>query len=125
MTAVMSHKIFTAAAWAILAFVIFVTLSPIGLRPHVENVSVERFGAFAFVGLLFGLAYPKRLWLVLCFVVGTAFVLEALQHLTPDRHGHVSDAVVKFVGGAVGVGAASLANRAMAAFTSHRAVPQD
>lgn len=121
----MSHKIFTVAAWAILAFIIFVTLSPIGLRPHFEDVSVERFGAFSFVGLLFGLAYPKRLWLVLSLVVGTAFSLEALQHLTPDRHGHVSDAVVKFVGGVVGVATAWLCNRAFAAFASPRALPQD
>lgn len=121
----MFHKTFTIAAWAILAFIIFVTLSPIGLRPHIEDVSVERFVAFAFAGLLFGLAYPKRLWLVLSLVVGTAFVLEALQHLTPDRHGHVSDAVVKFVGGVVGVATAWLASRAVAAFATPRTVPQD
>lgn len=112
----MSHKIFTAAAWAILALIVFVTLSPISLRPHFEDVSIERAGAFAAVGLLFGLAYPKRLWLVLSLVIGTAFVLEALQHLTPDRHGHLSDAVVKFVGGVVGVGISWLCHRAYAAF---------
>lgn len=121
----MYQKIFTAAAWAILAFIVFVTLSPIGLRPHFENVSVERFGAFAVVGLLFGLAYPKRLWLVLCLVAGTAVALEALQHLTPDRHGHVSDAIVKIVGGVAGVGAAWLAIRALAVFASSRTLPQD
>ena len=121
----MYHKIFTAAAWVILAFIIFVTLSPIGLRPHFEDVSVERFGAFAFVGLLFGLAYPKRLWLVLTLVAGTAFLLEALQHLTPDRHGHVTDAVVKFVGSIVGVGTAWIVDRALAAFATPRTVPLD
>jgi apolipoprotein N-acyltransferase len=121
----MYHKIFTAAAWAILAFIVFVTLSPIDLRPHVENVSVERFGAFAVAGLLFGLAYPRRLWVVLFLVVGTAVVLEALQHLTPDRHGHVSDAIVKFVGGMAGVGTAWLASRAFAVFASPRTFPQD
>ena len=121
----MYHKIFTAAAWAILAFIVFVTLSPIGLRPHIEDVSIERFGAFAAAGLLFGLAYPKRLWLVLSLVVGTAFVLEALQHLTPDRHGHLADAIVKFVGGIAGVGSAWLATRALAAFAAPRTLPQD
>ena len=121
----MPHKIITAIAWAILAFIVFATLSPIGLRPHLEDVGVERFGAFAFVGLLFGLAYPKRLWLVLILVVGTACILEALQHLTPDRHGHVSDAVVKLFGGVVGVGFACVGNRALAAFASSRVVHQD
>jgi len=112
----MTHKIITAIAWAILAFIVFATLSPIGLRPHLEDASVERFGAFAFVGLLFGLAYPKRLWLVLLLVVGSACILEALQHLTPDRHGQVSDALVKLVGGVAGVGVAWLFRRVLAAF---------
>ncbi|MDB5619700.1 VanZ family protein [Tardiphaga sp.] len=119
------HRFFTVVAWAILAFIVFATLSPIGLRPHVEDVSIERFGAFAFAGLLFGLAYPKRLWMVLSLIVATAFVLEALQHLTPDRHGHLSDALVKFAGGVVGVGVASICNRAYAAFASTRSVRQD
>jgi VanZ family protein len=121
----MSHKIITAIAWAILAFIVFATLSPIGLRPHLEDVTVERFGAFAFAGLLFGLAYPKRLWLVLTLVVGTACVLEALQHLTPDRHGHVSDAVVKMIGGVTGVGIAWLCNRMLSAFASSRVARQN
>lgn len=121
----MYQKIFTAAAWAILAFIVFVTLSPIGLRPHFENVSVERFGAFAFVGLLFGLAYPKRLWLVLFLVAGTAFVLEALQHLTPDRHGQMSDAVVKLTGSVIGVTTAWVVDRALAAFGVPRTIPLD
>ncbi len=120
----MTHKIITPVAWAILAFIVFATLSPIGLRPHLEDVSVERFSAFAAAGLLFGLAYPRRLWLVLALVIGTACALEALQHLTPDRHGHVSDAVVKMIGGAVGVGIAWLCHRAYAAFAP-RAVHQD
>ena len=34
------------------------TLSPIGLRPHLTGVSIERFGAFAVVGLLFGGLLP-------------------------------------------------------------------
>ncbi len=121
----MPHKIITIIAWAILAFIVFATLSPIGLRQHFEDVSVERFGAFAIAGLLFGLAYPKRLWMVLLLVVSAAFLLEALQHLTPDRHGHVSDAIVKFVGGVVGVGSAWLVNRALAAFASSRVAAQD
>lgn len=112
----MSHKFFTTLAWAALAFIVFVTLSPINLRPHFEHVSIERAGAFGVVGLLFGLAYPKRPWLVLSLIVGAAFMLEALQHLTPDRHGHLSDAMVKFVGGVVGVAASWLCHRAYAAF---------
>lgn len=109
--AAMLRKILIAAAWAILAVIVFATLSPIGLRPHLASVSVERFGAFATVGLLFGLAYPRRFWLVLTLVVGTALMLEAMQRLTPDRHGEIPDALVKFVGGAFGVGVSFVVNR--------------
>lgn len=100
----MFRKAVTIVAWATLLSIAFVTLSPIGLRPHFAGVSVERFGAFALVGLLFGLAYPARLWLVLSLVAGAAVGLEILQHLTPDRHGEVRDALVKLAGGITGVG---------------------
>ncbi|QDM18923.1 VanZ family protein [Tardiphaga sp. vice352] len=112
----MSRKIFTAIAWAVLASIVFVTLSPIGWRPHFEAVSLERAGAFAVVGLLFGLAYPDRLWRVLSLMAAAALLLEALQHLTPDRHGRLSDAVVKILGAITGVGIAWLCTRAHAAF---------
>lgn len=100
----MFRKTAIVLAWAVLALIVFATLSPIGLRPHIGSVGVERFGAFAVVGLLFGLAYPRHFWVVLLLVVGTALLLEALQRLTPDRHGEIPDALVKFVGGVVGVG---------------------
>jgi hypothetical protein len=98
-------------AWATLLLVVFATLSPIGLRPHLAGVSVERFGAFALVGLLFGLVYPGRLGLVLFCVGGAAIGLEIMQHLTPDRHGQVPDALVKLAGSMAGVGAAFVVNR--------------
>ena len=111
----MSRKILIVAACAVLAFIVFVTLSPIGLRPHFQSVSIERAGAFAVVGLLFGLAYPHRLWLVLSVLVSAAVLLEVLQHLTPDRHGELRDAVVKIVGAFVGIGISWLCARAYTA----------
>lgn len=84
----------------------FATLSPIGLRPHVGDVSGERFLAFAAVALLFGVAYPRHLWLVTFMVGGVAVGLEVLQHLTPDRHGRIPDALVKLAGGCAGAGLA-------------------
>lgn len=107
----MFHKVMTVIAWLTLLFIAFVTLSPIGLRPHVAGVSVERFGAFALAGVLFGLAYPARLGLVLLLLVGAAAGLEILQHLTPDRHGHVPDALVKMAGGVAGVCCSFVVNR--------------
>lgn len=86
--------------------IVFATLSPIGLRPHVGDVSGERFLAFAAIGLLFGVAYPRHLWLVTLLVGGGAVGLEVLQHLTPDRHGRIPDALVKLVGALAGTGLA-------------------
>jgi hypothetical protein len=66
----------------------------------------ERFTAFALVGVLFGLAYPRRLAVDASFVVIAAGALETLQLMTRDRHGHVADALVKAAGGAFGVAVA-------------------
>jgi apolipoprotein N-acyltransferase len=107
----MFRNFFKIVAWGSLAFIVFATLSPIGLRPHFANVNLERFGAFVMAGLLFGLAYPKRFWPVLAIVLGAAGVLEVLQVLTPDRHGEASNAFVKIAGGSFGVGLALLIDR--------------
>lgn len=99
----MYRKTVIVIAWTTLALIAFATLSPIGLRPHFGGASIERFSAFALVGLLFGLAYPRHLWLVLTLVGGAAVGLEVLQHLTPDRHGEMRDAMVKLAGGVTGI----------------------
>ena len=70
------------------------------------HANLERFGAYALVGLLMGLAYPRHLTLVVLFVVGVAAVLEVLQLVTPDRHGQFANALVKAAGGMTGVAAA-------------------
>ena len=117
----MSRKFIIPVACTSLAFIVFATLSPIGLRPHLASVSLERFGAFALAGLLFGLAYPNRFWLVLTIVLGAAFALESMQFLTPDRHGAVRDAMIKFAGGTFGVGLSLLLNRWSVAVAPQRA----
>jgi apolipoprotein N-acyltransferase len=107
----MSRAVFKVIAWGSLAFIVFATLSPIGMRPHVTTVNLERFAAFAVAGLLFGLAYPNRFWLVLAIVLGAAGILEALQLLTPDRHGDARNAILKIIGGSFGVSLARVINR--------------
>jgi hypothetical protein len=93
------------AAWVTFAFIVFSTLAPLHLRPVVaRNADLERFAAFAMLGLLFGLAYPHRRIADLSFVVSAAGVLEILQLMTPDRHGHLLDAMIKAVGGTFGIG---------------------
>ena len=100
----MIQRVSIVAGWLALAFIIYATLSPINDRPVLAGPHLERFAAFALMGLAFGLAYPNRILLVVAIVVGSAFGLEALQLLTPDRHARVSDALVKALGGVCGIG---------------------
>ena len=91
-------------AWLLLAAIAFVTLSPIGLRPESGfSPNYERFAAFAAVGFMFALAYPRHIWLVLALVLGAAVAFEALQLVVSGRHGRVWDLVVKLLGGTGGI----------------------
>jgi hypothetical protein len=98
----MVQRIAALAAWATLVFISFVTLSPIGLRPQTGEVVFERFGAFALLGVLFVWAYPRHFTRLILFLMFVVFSLEALQHLTPDRHGHLVDAMEKAAGASGG-----------------------
>lgn len=114
----MFHKLIAAAAWTLLVFIVCVTISPIQDRPTVfASPSLERLAAFAVLGALFCLAYPRHSALVWLIVIGSAVLLELAQLLTPDRHGRVQDAAVKMTGGALGI----LIGRAIRYF-AHRAV---
>ena len=105
----MIQKVSTIVGWLALAFIAYATLSPIDARPTLADIKFEHFGAFGLVGLALGLAYPKRPLLIAAIVVGSAFGLEALQLLTPDRHGRLFDAALKAAGGICGVGVSQLA----------------
>lgn len=74
--------------------------------------SFERLAAFAVLGTLFCLAYPRHIVLVSLIVLGSALLFELAQLLTPDRHGRFQDATIKMTGGALGI----LAGRAMLYF---------
>jgi hypothetical protein len=112
----MIRKLLVLLAWVSLGYVMFVTLSPIGLRPIAShNPAYERFVAYAIVGILFGLAYRGRRFMALGIVVGAAIALEGLQYLTPDRHGRLVDLLEKVSGGLLGVLIAIAARRYLAA----------
>jgi VanZ family protein len=112
------HRVIAAAAWASLAVIAYATLSRVGVvygvyeklapmvaRPAVGTyVHFEHVLAFAVVGLLFCLAYPRSMIPVCCIVFGAAVLFEVLQTFTPDRHGTLADAVEKMIGGAIGIG---------------------
>lgn len=105
----MVQRVSTIAGWLALAYIAFATLSPIDDRPVIAGPQFEHFAAFAVAGLAFGLAYPKRVYLVAAIILISAFGLEALQLLTPDRHGRLLDALVKAAAGVCGIGIGQLA----------------
>ena len=110
-------RLITAAAWLAIFAIAYATLTRVGfvygiyykLSPilmHPEMKTYARFEhiiAFAILGALFGLAYPRRIVLVCCIVLGGAALLEMLQTLTPDRHGTLIDMMEKMAGGAAGI----------------------
>lgn len=98
-----------ALAWFSLVFIAYATLNPLQQRPHAfSSAALERLVAFAFLGFMFLIAYPRRLTCVCSLVVGSAGLLEFLQTLTPDRHARLIDAFEKIAGGSVGIFAASV-----------------
>lgn len=99
----MSSRPFRMLAWLSLAAIIFVTVSPIGLRPHDPlPVDLDRALAFAVMGFLFVVAYPKRPLLLIMLLLASAGLIEMLQFLAPTRHAHLADAVVKGMGAGAG-----------------------
>jgi uncharacterized membrane protein YccC len=98
----MLSRLTALAAWGTLAFICFVTLSPIDLRPKTGEVGLERFGAFVLLGVLFAAAYPSHFLRLILFLVCVVFGFEALQLLTPDRHGQPLDAIEKAAGALAG-----------------------
>lgn len=100
----MIQKFVAVAAWALLFFVTYATVSPIQARPSLPtSSSIEHVAAFACVGVLFCLAYPRRIALVCLIVLCSAFMLELVQLLMPGRHARIQDAIEKLAGGAMGI----------------------
>jgi VanZ family protein len=108
----MSQKFIVIAAWACLIFIVYATLTSIETRPELVSfyraffTIVERFGAYALLGLLLYLAYPRKIAFVCLLVFGSAVILELLQIFIPDRDARVLDALEKMAGGAAGILAA-------------------
>jgi VanZ family protein len=99
----MIQRISAVTGWLSLVFIVYATLSPIDARPVLFVPHLEHFAAFALTGMVFAIAYPNRVLFVVAIVIGSAVGLEALQLLTPDRHGRAADAFVKALGGISGI----------------------
>ncbi|CAM5396367.1 hypothetical protein MAUB1S_06747 [Mycolicibacterium aubagnense] len=99
------------AAIFLLALIVFATLSPIGLRPHLGDANLERALAYLLLGSALALSFPRHAMRMAVFVVGIAAVLEALQLIDPGRHGRIEDMIVKAAAGLIGIGVVVLAGR--------------
>jgi hypothetical protein len=116
----MFRKLAIIAAWASILAIVFATLTHVGfaysiyytlapllMRPEMRTYAhFEHVVAFAILGALFVFAYPRRVIFVFSVVLISAIALEYMQTLTPDRHGTLTDAFEKLVGGALGIFAA-------------------
>jgi VanZ family protein len=94
------------AAWALVVFIVFATLGPQRMRPHLARASLERFGAFFLLAAAFTAAYPKRPWAIAAAAVGFAVVLELGQFVAVGRDPGVKDVIEKALGGMFGVAVA-------------------
>ncbi|MEK1893318.1 MAG: VanZ family protein [Rhizobium sp.] len=105
-------RLLKIAAWLSLAAILFVTVSPIGIRPHdVMSVRYDRALAFTAMALLFVVAYPRHFWACAILVILGAATIELLQYFSPTRHARLEDASVKAVGATIGVALGFAANR--------------
>jgi VanZ family protein len=91
-----------------MAVIGFLTLCPGGLRPHLANADLERFGAYLVLGVLVSRAAGRRAVGATMLVMALAFGLEAAQRFAPGRHAQMAQALVKAFGGLSGVMAAEL-----------------
>lgn len=91
------------AALVLLAFIIFATLSPIELRPHLSDANMERALAYILLGLALALGFPSRVTQTVLFICAVAGVLEVLQLFDPGRHARVADGLLKAAAGVVGI----------------------
>jgi VanZ family protein len=106
----MIKTFFRLIAWGVLSALVFVTLSPIGFRPHtITTVGLDRAAAFFLAGVVFAVAYPGRWMSLALFLVAASFGIEILQELSPTRHARFDDATVKAVGALAGIVAGKVA----------------
>jgi hypothetical protein len=97
--------------WPAVLAIVAITLCPIKFRPMLLPADLERSLAFALLGILLSVAYPKHRILFLLLGIGCAALLETAQHFAQGRHGRLHDFAIK----AVGMAAGSL----LGAFISH------
>jgi VanZ family protein len=109
----MTPKVFFRwVAWLLVLAIATFTLVPIELRPvTAAPVSLERFAAFAAIGVAFCLGYPTHRLPILVLLLGIIGFLEVAQNYVPGRHGRLPDGLVKASGTLLGAAFAAFISR--------------
>jgi VanZ family protein len=91
--------------WFLLVAIFAMTLGPVSLRPHTHfSPDLDRFAAYAVLGVFFALSYPRRRFLLLAgFLAAAAGALETAQLFVPGRDAHLSDFLFKAGGATTGL----------------------
>ena len=113
---------YQVAAWSAFAAIVFVTVSPIQMRPgDILSVDMDRALAFGLLASVFMIAYPRHAMSVGLLVVASAGATELLQLLSPTRHARVDDALIKSAGAVAGMMVAFFYNALRVARHARRA----
>ena len=93
-----AQKLLLVGAWSALLAIVVLTVVPPNLRPTTDAPhDVEHAAAFLIVGLLFGLAYAGRAWILSIGAVAFCGIIEVMQLYVPGRHARWIDFQVMFV----------------------------
>lgn len=100
----MSQRVVSIAAWVVLAFLIYATVSPLADRPNfIASTTIQHLLAYAALTGLFCQAYPQRVRLLFVLVIAGILLLEAAQVFLPDRHARIRDIAEKTTGAIGGI----------------------
>lgn len=81
--------------WLLLAVIAFLSLSPPSYRPvTVLGHNLEHFAVHLLLGVVFGVGYAKRQWLLALVLVGLMGLIEFAQRFVPGRHARLKDLLI-------------------------------
>ena len=96
------------AAFGAIALVIALTIGPVGAREMSPVAPVwDRSVAYAVIGFLLMLSFPRHPWRVVLGMLVMIVGLEVAQEVLPGRHARIVDVVEKSVGAGLGAAVAA------------------
>lgn len=98
------QKLFAAAAWVLVAIIMFHTVGPVQDRPQFGFPNLERIAAYFVAAAAFMAAWPRQWRWIVLGLSAWAVGLEIAQIFIPSRDARVIDAAVKVLGAVAGVG---------------------